>query len=176
MQKIVHKLPLAAVIVSASLLAACGGGGDSPIGSSTTTSVSTSSLSGTAAKGIIKQGLVTAEELVGTTWVTRGTATTDNNGDYTLTMSGYTNGVVRVTVTPTANTLMVCDAPSGCINANGGSIAFGADTTLPTDFSMKAIVPPVTATESVAYITPLTDMVVANLEQAPANINSDAIK
>lgn len=173
MQKIVHKLPLAAVIVSASLLAGCGGSSDSI---TPATSGSTSSLSGTAAKGIIKQALVTAEELVGTSWVTRGTATTDNNGDYTLTMSGYTNGVVRVTVTPTANTLMVCDAPSGCINIDGSTTAFGADATLPTDFSMKAVVPPVTAAESVAYITPLTDMVAANLEQAPANINTDSIK
>lgn len=173
MQNIVHKLPLAAVIVSASLLAGCGGSSDSI---TPATSGSSSSVSGTAAKGIIKQGLVTAEELVGTSWVTRGTATTDNNGDYTLTMSGYTNGVVRVTVTPTANTLMVCDAPSGCINADGSSTAFGADATLPTDFSMKAVVPPVTAAESVAYITPLTDMVAANLEQAPANINTDSIK
>lgn len=173
MQKIVHKLPLAAVIVSASLLAGCGGSSDSI---TPATSGSTSSLSGTAAKGIIKQALVTAEELVGTSWVTRGTATTDNNGDYTLTMSGYTNGVVRVTVTPTANTLMVCDAPSGCINIDGSTTAFGADATLPTDFNMKAVVPPVTAAESVAYITPLTDMVAANLEQAPANINTDSIK
>ncbi len=173
MQKIMHKLPLAAVIVSASLLAGCGGSSDSI---TPATSGSSSSLSGTAAKGIIKQGLVTAEELVGTSWVARGTATTDNNGDYTITMSGYTNGVVRVTVTPTANTLMVCDAPSGCINADGSTTAFGADATLPTDFNMKAVVPPVTAAESVAYITPLTDMVAANLEQAPANINTDSIK
>ncbi|HQR94982.1 MAG TPA: hypothetical protein PLF09_00100, partial [Thiotrichales bacterium] len=128
MQKTMRKLPLAAVIVSATLLTACGGGGDSPIGgTSTTTTGSSSSLSGTAAKGIIKQALVTAEELVGTSWVARGTATTDNNGDYTLTMTGYTNGVVRVTVTPTASTRMVCDAPSGCISADGSTTPFGSD-------------------------------------------------
>lgn len=177
MQKTMRKLPLAAVIVSATLLTACGGGGDSPIGgTSTTTTGSSSSLSGTAAKGIIKQALVTAEELVGTSWVARGTATTDNNGDYTLTMTGYTNGVVRVTVTPTASTRMVCDAPSGCISADGSTTPFGSDATLANDFSMKSVVPPVTTTDNKAYVTPLTDMVAANLEQNPAGINSDTIK
>lgn len=170
MQIIVHKLPLAAVIVSATLLAGCSGSSDSITPSSTT------SLSGTAAKGIIKQAKVTAEELVGTTWTLRGEATTDNNGDYTLTMSGYTNGVVRVTVTPTASTRMVCDAPSGCISADGSTTPFGSDATLATDFSMKSVVPPVTTADNKAYVTPLTDMVAANLEQNPTGINSDTIK
>jgi len=162
---------LSAAIISSLLLAGCGGGGSSPSISSSTTA-----LDGVANKGILKSALVTAEELVGVAWTARGTATTADDGTYSISMTGYTNGPVRVTVTPTANTKMVCDAPSGCTNADGTTATFGNEATLPSTFTMKAIVPPVTASAKTAYITPLTDMAAANLEQNTATISETTIK
>ncbi len=162
---------LSAAILSSLLLAGCGGGGSSPSISSSTTA-----LDGVANKGILKSALVTAEELVGVTWTARGTATTADDGTYSINMTGYTNGPVRVTVTPTTSTKMVCDAPSGCTNADGTTATFGNEATLPNTFTMKAIVPPVTNSTVKAYITPLTDMAAANLEQNPATINETSIK
>jgi hypothetical protein len=172
---------LSAAILSSLLLAGCGGGSSSPSAPTDTTPTdttptSTTALDGVANKGILKSALVTAEELVGTTWTARGTATTAADGTYSISMTGYTNGPVRVTVSPTASTKMVCDAPSGCTNADGSSAVFGADATLPSTFTMKAIVPPVTATAKTAYITPLTDMAAANLEQNTSTINETTIK
>ncbi len=149
----------------ASLLSACGGGGSSDDDTQADTS-----LSGTAAKGIIIQGLVTAAELNSDKTVKNanvGTATTDNEGSYSLTLNGsYTGGPVKVSITATSSTRMVCDATSGCgtrtdslTDPNGNnSIDFGEEYQ-PQNLNMSALLPSASNGESITVqITPFTDL------------------
>lgn len=144
------KLALAIAISTA--LTACGGGG----GSSSSDSPSSSyTVSGTAAKGIIQKGIVTAEEYVGTDWKAVGNTTTDDNGKYTLALSGYTGGPLRIKITADSSTTMKCDDASGC----GDTATFGQSIALSNDFSMAAILPSVSSTTlSDVPVTPYTNM------------------
>ena len=152
------KLTLA-VAISSALLTACGGGGGGGSGSTSSTPA-TYSVSGTAAKGIIQHGIVTAKEYVGTNWNTVGTSTTDENGDYSLLLSGYAGGILKIEITAGANTTMKCDGSSGCGNA-----AFGQSVALPQNFTMAAVLPAVsTATLTSIPVTPYTNMAAAIAE------------
>jgi len=149
------KLALAIAISTA--LTACGGGGGSSSSSSTP---STYTVSGTAAKGVIQKGIVTAKEYVNGTWNTVGTSLTDDNGDYSLLLSGYAGGILKIEITAGSNTTMKCDGSSGC-----GDAAFGQSVALPQSFSMSAILPTV-STPSLTNIpvTPYTNMAAALAE------------
>ena len=141
----------------AAALTACGGGSSG--GGSTLTSTA---VSGTASKGIIIGGTVTAYPLVngviGTTAL--GSATTGADGKYTLELpADYDGSPVVITVEPATDgsTLMRCDIPSGC----GTGVSYGDDYTLAagTGFSMSAILPEATAGETVTVNpTPLTNV------------------
>lgn len=143
------KLALAIAISTA--LTACGGGG----GSSSSSTPTSYSVSGTAAKGIIQHGIVTAEEYVGSDWKAVGNTTTDANGKYALTLSGYAGGPLRIKITADSSTTMKCDDVSGC----GSSATFGQAIALSNDFSMAAILPSVTSTSLTDVpVTPYTNM------------------
>ncbi|WP_413700237.1 hypothetical protein ACLKMH_23870 [Psychromonas sp. KJ10-10] len=122
-------------------------------------------LSGTAVKGIIQSGIVTATELssTGTSLGIVGTALTDENGQYNLELTdAYQGGVVKLTITAGTNTTMKCDATDGC----GTGQAFGSDVSLSEGFSLDAIVQPATGAEAVSVqITPLTHMATARALQ-----------
>ncbi len=153
------KLALAIAISTA--LTACGGGDSSSSSSSSSSSTaSTYTISGTAAKGIIQKGIVTAKEYVGGTWTTVGSTLTDDNGDYTLSLSGYAGGVLKIEITAGANTTMKCDGSSGC-----GDAAFGQSVALPQNFTMAAVLPTVsTTTLANVPVTPYTNMAAAIVE------------
>ena len=153
------KLALAIAISTA--LTACGGGGSSSSSSSSSSSTaSTYTISGTAAKGIIQKGIVTTKEYVGGTWTTVGSTLTDDNGDYTLSLSGYAGGVLKIEITAGANTTMKCDGSSGC-----GDAAFGQSVALPQNFTMAAVLPTVsTTTLANVPVTPYTNMAAAIVE------------
>ena len=113
------KLALAIAISTA--LTACGGGGGG--GSSNNSSTpSTYTVSGTAAKGVIQKGIVTAKEYVNGAWNTVGASLTDDNGDYSLLLSGYAGGVLKIEITAGTNTTMKCDGSSGCGDADRKSV------------------------------------------------------
>lgn len=140
------------------VLAACGGGG----GGGPTTGVSTSS-SGIVSKGIVKQGLVKAEELdaSGNPLRTLGTATTDNSGQYSLSIAdSYSGGPVLFTLSADANTTMVCDVQPTCDKA--GITPFGNDFNVSSyapNFKLTALIGSVTKGEAVTVqITPFTHM------------------
>lgn len=149
------------------LLVACGGGGSS---NSQQDAGTTATLSGKAAKGIIINGHVIADELDATGAVKNssvGSATTDANGSYSLlTNSSYSGGPIQLTVSVGANTTMVCDAVSGCGTAsnatldtnNNGSVDFG-EQYKPGSLSMTAMIPPAADGEAISVqITPFTHM------------------
>lgn len=158
------KLALAIAISTA--LSACGGGGSSSSSSSSSSSTtSTYTVSGTAAKGVIQKGIVTAKEYVNGAWSTVGASLTDDNGDYSLTLAGYTGGVLKIEITAGANTTMKCDGSSGC-----GDAVFSESVALPQNFTMAAILPTVSTTSlSNIPVTPYTNMAVAIAEANLAN-------
>ena len=161
-----------AIIASLTVLSGCGSSSSTDTGSN---SESGTTLAGTAAKGIIMQGVVTATELsadaaeIGVV----GTAVTDDSGHYTLELNDdYQGGVVRLTITAGDNTTMKCDATSGCGDGNG----FGSSIALGSGFSLDAIIKPEGENVSV-QITPLTHMAAARALIAGANggLNADAV-
>ena len=143
------KLALSVAVSAALFLSACGGSG----GGSSTPSTSTA-LSGVAAKGVIQQGIVTAYELVEGEWVARGSATTNDSGQYSLNLVNYKNGIVKLELSAGANTRMKCDL-SDC-----DGVAFGQSVALGRDFALDAVLPNL-ATATNIPITPYTHMAAA---------------
>jgi len=163
MKKTILSLAIAA---SLSFTAGCGGGGGSS--SDDVEEIPTpvvpvaSSLEGTAAAGIILQGIVTAFELRsdGTAIESNiGTARTDDRGHYNLTLNdNYNGGIVRVSITGDTNTKMKCDAFGE--NSCGIGLGFGSLVDLPEGLSLDAIISPSGSSVNV-QITPLTHMAAA---------------
>lgn len=161
-----------AVSVAVSLalfLNACGGSGGG--GGSTSTCTSTA-LSGVAAKGVIQQGVVTAYELVDGAWVERGSAATDDSGQYSLNLVNYKNGIVKLVLSATANTRMKCDLE----DCDG--VGFGQSLALSSDFILDAVLPNLTTASNIP-ITPYTHMAAAMIEAQlrsdPATVTAEAI-
>jgi|GEM_PF-1803057 len=160
-------LPLA-VTAAVTLSAGCS---DSKHNSAPPSDITKSTLSGTAAKGIIQSGIVTAVELdsSGSDVATVGTTKTDERGHYELKLGdNYTGGVVRLRISADSNTTMKCDAFDGC----GGS-EFGDSVSLGSNFSLDAVVKPEADTVKV-QITPLTHMAAARALSS-ATVNADTI-
>lgn len=160
-------LPLA-VTAAVALSTGCS---DSKHNSAPPSDVTKSTLSGTAAKGIIQSGIVTAVELdaSGNDVATVGTTTTDASGHYELKLGdNYTGGVVRLRISAGSNTTMKCDAFDGC-----GTSTFGASVSLDAGFSLDAVVKPSTDTVKV-QITPLTHMAAARALSS-GTVNADTI-
>jgi len=166
-------------IAIASALTACGGGGgdSSPTTSSSSPSsspsVSTgSTVSGTAVKGIIRNGVVTAYA-VSNGSVDRSrelaTTTTDANGKYSLVLPLDYEGLVKVEISAAPDTVMVCDISSGC-----GTAAFGATLPLESDFNMGVVVTDAKPNTTISTpITPLTHMAAGLAEKA--GISADQV-
>lgn len=147
-----------------------GGGGAAPAPGTTPpedTSVKGVTFSGAAAKGIIKNGSVTAIEVNsnGTEIGPVGTATTAADGTYTIALTDdYQGGPIKVRVTKTANTEMKCDVPAGCgtrvddITDDNTTIEFG-EWYKPSALTLSAIVPPKAAGAEVKVnLTPFTHL------------------
>ncbi len=161
--------------VAALSLVACGGGGggDTPPPAEPTSI--NANLSGKAAKGIIIRGRVVASELNADGSVKNanvGETTTDDNGRYQLTTNNsYEGGPIEITVSRADDTLMVCDALSGCGNSadpsgpNGPTIDFG-ERYNPASLNMTAMLPSVANGATVsAQVTPFTHMAAKRARQ-----------
>jgi uncharacterized protein YheU (UPF0270 family) len=126
-------------------------------------------VSGTAAKGIIKNGIVKIYGLSNGTKDIEPLATgnTDNNGDYSLTVKNY-NGPIFVEITADPNsTKMICDITPSC-----GDIPFGDDINLESDFSIKAVISDLEINKpTTANINTITSLV-ASMVEAKNNIDT----
>lgn len=177
-QTLFKRTALSAAIIATLGLTACGGGGGSSSSDGDSTFSATSS--GTAAKGIISGGIVTATEVTSGNEV--GTAITDNEGKYQLTIgSNYQGGPVQLTINADADTQMKCDATDGC----GTRADDIADTDTNIDFGewykpgeggiqMRALLPSASNGAAIsASITPFTEMAANRAEQD--GISEDSI-
>ncbi len=142
----------------------CSGGGGSPA-----TSITGVTLEGTAAKGIIKNGKVVAEELssAGIALRTVGSAITKVDGSYEIAVAnGYLGGPIQVTISSDTTTEMKCDIPaiSGCgprtddITDTNSTVDF-SEWYKPGDLTMTALVAEAANGDKInANITPYTDL------------------
>jgi hypothetical protein len=152
-------------VLSVLLLAACGSGGSDDDGETCCSSPpppahgATLTLQGFVGKGIVTNGVVTAEEVSAGGLVTRGTSGTDATGAYNLTVTGYLDGPLIVTVKGGgADSQMICDVRSGC----GSGVAFGAHVPIDSSFAMRTILPSAGAvTRFERCITAYSDLAVS---------------
>lgn len=139
---------IAPILITASLLSACGGGSDGDATTETPAS-STTSLSGLASKGPLKNAMVTAYAIAadGTVGAKLAEQATDVNGAYTLNVGAYTGAVQLVVTAAPGMTLLSKDE------------ATGKDQPLPADFTLRANTT-VTGSSLIqnASITPFTEM------------------
>lgn len=145
------------------MLAGCGSGGSS---SSPDQNVSSGTVEGVAAKGIIRNGTVTAEELGANGKPLRevGTADTNEKGEFSLKLSDkYQGGPLLLTIKPKSGnaTTMKCDIKDGC----GNNVAYGGEMPLDGSFSLQAVRPAVKPGATVnAQITPFSNMAAARVK------------
>ena len=133
-------------MLTASVLAGCGGGGGSGDTSSPVAVVpAATSVSGTAAKGIVKQARVEVCRIVNgapEADATCASGTTGADGSYSVTMSdGYTGPAMVKVMAGTASAMM--------------DETTGAD--IPYNMTMRAVVPAVSRNTTV-YVTPFSEM------------------
>lgn len=126
-------------------LSACGGG-DGSGGTSAVPPIPTSTiLSGTASKGLVKQAKVLVCRIVNGTPeadASCASATSGNDGSFTVTMSdGYTGPAMIKVMAGTAS--MMTDETTG--------------TDIPYNMTMRALAPAVSTTTTV-YVTPFSEM------------------
>ena len=138
----------------AALLTACGGGG----GTAATSSLSSSALTGIASKGIISGATVTAYCGGSKANVVIGTATTDTNGNYSITPSTTCSLPVEVVLTPKAGATMFDEATNQPVP-------------LPASFKMRAYIanPSTTLTTN---ITPFSDMAASVIDASSTSPNA----
>ncbi|MDH5259238.1 MAG: hypothetical protein OEX07_14585, partial [Gammaproteobacteria bacterium] len=139
-------------------LTGCGGGSDND------DEKITSTLSGTANKGIIIDGVVNAYKikngLIESTPIATGT--TDDKGKYSLNISDY-SGPLQVVVSAGANSKMKCDGINGCDTDGNGTLDanFGDTISMPSTLKMEAIIPKLTGGTVNGSVNPLTHMAAA---------------
>lgn len=151
-------------IALSSTLAACGGSSSSPDPVVTPPPPpEPQSVSGTASKGLILGGTVTAYLINsdGTKGDSVGTATTDTtDGSYELTLdSNYDGEPLIIEITATDGSQMKCDL-SVCLADDDDEIAitFGELYNLPSDFELSAVSSGSESNTISINITPLTDV------------------
>ncbi len=172
-------------VIAISALGACGGSSssdDSPVEASKPV------VGGTAAKGIIIGGIVTANEFGSDGIVlpdSVGSAVTGQDGSYQITLDEtYAGGPIELIINSATDgsTTMVCDALGGCgtrsddvvDSQNANTVDFG-EQYKPTSLEMRAMVPDAEDGETIKMqITPFTHMAAERAKNA-VTLNSTAV-
>ncbi|WP_100638180.1 hypothetical protein [Marinobacter salexigens] len=130
------KAALSLAVASTLAISGCGGSSssDTPSNPPQPPAASATTVSGAAIKGIVRSAEVTAHDLDQNDAIV-GTATTDKNGEYEISLSdSYSGGPLKIIVAPTSESRMVCDALSSCGNVNKGD-----ELKLPQNFRLSAV-------------------------------------
>ncbi|MCG8313595.1 MAG: hypothetical protein MI976_10295 [Pseudomonadales bacterium] len=183
------------LVVLSAFLMACGGSGGGSSNTSesshqTSESAQPKSLSGTAIKGLIINGEVEVYGIRnGAKNAMLATTTTDNNGNYSLTIPGDYNGpiLVEIKAKSDGSSQMMCDSATGCGNFIGlteldsnqnGQIDFGELFPLDQNFQLNALVPNSVAQQAnfsvdVTLITHLAAAYAASFPQGYDNLSAE---
>jgi hypothetical protein len=157
------KRNLSVALISSSLLFACGGSSDS---GGSVVAPTPMNITGTASKGLILGGVVTAYLINddGSQGAVVGTATTDaTDGTYELTLDdSYDGEALIIEITAVDGSQMKCDL-SVCLADPDDAVAitFGEIYPLPTDFELSAVSSGTDSDTISINITPLTNIAAA---------------
>ena len=188
--KYLHYAILPSLLAAAVGLQGCGSS-SSDNSTPTTTAAPTTTLSGTASKGPIRQAQVRVRgadrQLIDT-----ANTLTDANGDYSIDIPSNATGPFTIEIVPTPITTQVCDTPSGCQivceltagcdlngreaeNGDVQNIAFGEEFNF-INGTLRAIVPSIeaNATETTVNVTPFTE-IAASLVDDAATLSVNAV-
>lgn len=181
--------PLSKVLLGAGFclaLTACGGGDElNSLTAPVDEGSSAASLSGSAIKGAIVDGVVKAylvEERNGK--LTKGIepaapfVRTDANGEYQLTIDGeLINQNVIVEITADSQTKMTCDVTTGCTSHDGSAVDFGEQFALSNEFVMRGMATGVSAGEAFSvHVNPISHMAVAHAESQSEGLSAASIR
>lgn len=152
-----------------------GGAGAQPQGASEPTFA----IAGAAMKGVIKQGLVTANRLVSDKdgyftphrLAAKPTLTSDD-GSYQFQLRGKADGWALVELTADTGTRMVCDVVPQCEQPSSGPVAFGQAMPLDSAFSLRGAGDLITET---VHLTPLTHLAVTLAERSSDGLSPRAL-
>jgi hypothetical protein len=164
---VMRNVKLIASALAIASLVACGGGGGG-----TAAAPETFPVTGTAAKGILKNADVQAYELVAGSLVKYGTATTtDASGAFSLSLTKTENPVI-VSITTNASTKMLDE--TSIVNGKFEEVA------APKDLVLRTMVPDLTAAAD-AQANPFTEMAIAgalaatDASGAPVTLTKDVL-
>lgn len=170
------------ILPAALLLAGCGSGGsgdDSSTAQAQGTSEETVELAGAAVKGVIQQGLVTANRLIADNdgyYAAQRQSTkpvlTAEDGSYQLQLRGKSDGWALVQLQADANTRMICDVVPQCDQPGADPVAFGQPLALNSNFILSGAGD--LASETV-YLTPLTHLAVSLAERSANGLSPEAL-
>ncbi|MDX1635868.1 MAG: fibronectin type III domain-containing protein [Marinobacter sp.] len=169
-------------ITMAALLSGCGLDGDqeaSDVSSQAGSAETGVRVTGTAMKGVIQDGLVTANRLLadadGRYQLDRFAAKpvrTGQDGHYQLKLRGNASGWALVELRADTATRMICDVVPRCDQPGTAGVAFGEPLTLASDFVLRGAGD--LARETV-YLTPLAHLAVALAEREPTGLSPAAL-
>lgn len=141
--------------------------------------VETVEIAGAAVKGIIQQGLVTANRLIsdkdGYYAPQREAAKpvlTADDGSYTWQLRGKADSWALVELTADSNTRMICDVVPQCERSGALPVAFGEALALDNNFSLRGAGDLKMETVN---LTPLTLLAVSLAERSPNGLSPDAL-
>lgn len=134
-------------------------------------------LSGSAIKGIISNGIVSAYNLAGQDKILLTQSRTNQLGQFSLTIpKENTNQLILLELSTDNKTRMRCDLTLGCIDQNSGQlIRFGNHVSLPSFFKLFGIAGSHAQTSQNTFISPLTHLVVATAKDLDDTLTSNSI-
>ncbi|MFN2361521.1 MAG: hypothetical protein ABR522_10670 [Marinobacter sp.] len=171
------------MISAVTLLSGCGlditSNDNSTVAQSEGPNEPTVEIAGAAMKGVIQQGLVTANRLTadkdGNYTPQRQAAKpvlTDDNGSYTWQLRGKADSWALVELRADGNTRMICDVVPQCIQRDAEPIAFGHPMGLDSSFRLRGAGDLQMETVN---LTPLTHLAVNLAERTPNGLSPKAI-
>ncbi len=126
-------------------------------------------IAGSAMKGVIRQGIVTAKRLMvnqsgrySPGKLAAKAVRTADDGSYQLRLPGKAEGWALVEIRADQSTRMVCDVVPSCYQAGGEPVLFGETLTLESDFILRGAGD---LTAETVYLTPLTHLAVTLAER-----------
>lgn len=136
-------------------------------------------VAGAAIKGVIQQGLVTANRLVVNEAghyeidpLLAKPVRTDVDGRYELRLGGKAQGWAVVELTADADTRMLCDVVPQCDQAGAEPVPFGQSFALSNDFTLRGAGD---LASEIIDLTPLSQLAVGVAERSASGLSSEAL-
>ena len=133
--------------------------------------------SGSAIKGVISDGIVSAYKIVGQDKIQLTEGRTNQFGQFNLNIpEDSTSSLILLELSTDDKTRMRCDLTLGCVDQNTGElISFGKNISLPSYFKLLGIAGSSAQTSQIASITPLTHLMITTAKGLDGQITNESI-